>query len=103
MKCPYCSAALDNDALNCSSCHAMRIVQRSPLGVVTGWLGIVLGVQVVLVWILMLLVLLSGLATQTIPWQLVVTMIAATFVTGGLLWHSRSTKRLEWRPPSDTA
>jgi hypothetical protein len=101
MKCPYCSAELDNEAISCPACHAMQVVRRTTLGVVTGWLGILLGVQVALAWIPLPFMVLGGLDIGSIPWQLAALVVAATLVTAGLLWHSQSTKHLEWIPPRD--
>lgn len=101
MKCPYCSAEIGDNAVICESCHAQQVVRRSTMGVVIGWLAIVLGVQVALAWIPLPFMMMLGFNMKSIPWQLFVILIVATFVMAGMFWYSKSTKHLEWIPPRD--
>jgi hypothetical protein len=101
MKCPYCSTELENGAVACPSCNAMQVVRRTPIGVLVGWLAIILGVQVALAWIPLPFLFILGFNMKSIPWQLVVMVIVATFATAGMFWYSGKTKHLEWIPPRD--
>lgn len=98
MQCPVCSAELEAGALSCPSCHAMRVVQRTPLGVVTGWLGIVSAVLTSMVVIALPFLVIAGISLQGFPWIL---LIIGLSLTGGFLGYSRTTRHLAWRPPHD--
>jgi hypothetical protein len=101
MKCPYCSAELDDKAYSCPACHARKVLRRTKAGVITGWAGIVLGSQVALAWVPLPLLMLAGFDVKRIPWQLAALVVAATLVTAGLFWHSNSTKHTEWVSAKD--
>jgi hypothetical protein len=100
-KCPSCSAELENGAVACPSCNAMQVVRRTPLGVVVGWLAIILGVQVALALIPVPFLMIAGFNMKSIPWQVTVMVIVAAFITAGMFWYSDKTKHLEWIPPRD--
>jgi hypothetical protein len=101
MKCPYCSAEIGDNAVICKSCHAQQVVRRTTMGVVVGWLAIILAVQVALAWIPLPFMVLFGFNIKTIPWQLGVILVVATLVNAGMFWYSKSTRHLEWIPPRD--
>ncbi len=96
MKCPFCSAELDDQAFSCPKCRARKIVTRTKAGVITGWIGIVLGSQVALAWAPLPLMFLWGFDMKRIPWELEALVVSVTIITIGLLWYSKSTKHLEW-------
>lgn len=98
MKCPVCSAELEPGALNCPACHAIQVVRRTPLGVVTGWLGIVSGVLTGMVVIALPVLLIAGISLKGFPWILLIVGLA---LTGGFLGYSRTTRHLAWRGPQD--
>ncbi len=98
MQCPVCSAELAPGALSCPSCHAMQVVERTPLGVVTGWLGIVSAVLTSMVAIALPVLIIAGVSLQGFPWIL---LIVGLVLTGGFLGYSRTTRHLAWRSARD--
>jgi hypothetical protein len=98
MQCPVCSAELEPGALSCPACHAIQIVERTPLGVVTGWLGVVSAVLTAMVVIGLIVLVIAGISLKGFPWILV---IVGGIMTGGFLGYSRKTRHLAWRPARD--
>ena len=93
MKCPVCSAELEPGAIQCPSCGAMQRVERTPVGVVTGWLGIVSAVLTGMVVIGLIVLIVTGVSLKGFPWILV---IIGGILTGGFLGYSRKTRHLAW-------
>jgi Zn-dependent membrane protease YugP len=96
MKCPYCSAELADDAFSCPHCRARRVPRRTRAGVFSGWAAVVIGSQVALAWGLILAMLVAGSSLGSMPWQLLAVVAFFTVVTLALLWHSSSTRHLQW-------
>jgi len=95
MKCPFCSTEIAPGALACPSCRAFQTVERTPLGVFTGWLGIIASVLTAMLLIPVPLMALAGISLQGFPWVL---PIIGSSVAVGAFWHSRSTKHIVWLP-----
>jgi hypothetical protein len=97
MKCPVCSAELEPGALSCPTCHAIQVVERTPMGVLTGWLGIVSAVLTAMIVIGLIVLVIAGISLKGFPWILV---IVGGIMTGGFLGYSRKTRHLAWRGPN---
>lgn len=93
MKCPVCSAELEPGALSCPSCGAIQMVERTPAGVLTGWLGVVSAVLTAMVVIGVIVLLITGVSLKGFPWIL---LIVGFTLTGGFLGYSRKTRHLAW-------
>ncbi len=93
MQCPICASELSPDAVSCEKCGATRVTQRTPVGVIVGWVGI----TVTLLWILLLLpVLILPFTDHGIsgyPWS---ALIVGAILMVGLLWYSKSTVHAKW-------
>jgi len=98
MKCPICSAELPHDAYSCSSCRAIRVVERTPFGVVTGWIGIVATVLTAMIFIPIPLMMWGGVSLQGFPWWL---PAVGTILASGSLWYSRTTRHTVWLPRTE--
>lgn len=94
MNCPVCSAQLEPDALRCQACGAMQIVERTPLGVLSGWLGILSAVFSGMIFLALPFLLIAGISLKGFPWIL---PLAGVVCTTGFFWYSRKTKHLVWR------
>ena len=94
MQCPICSSELDSNAVACDKCGATRLTQRTPTGVLVGWLGMLIG----LLWIMMGLPLLILPFTDHgiggYPWPV---FIIGGIIAAGLLQYSKSTVHAEWK------
>lgn len=99
MTCPFCSAETAPDALSCPQCHAFVTVQRTPIGVLTGWLGGISALLTSMVLIPVPFMLLAGTSLVGFPW--ILPGIGLALMTGFLL-HSRSTRHLVWLAPTST-
>ncbi len=95
MKCPICSAEIETGALSCPTCRAFQSVERTPLGVVAGWVGILAGVLTIMLLVLPITLLFAG-SLEGFPWVLPAIGVC---VTGAGLWYSHSTKHLVWIAP----
>lgn len=95
MKCPVCSAEIDPDALACPSCRAIQTVERSPLGVLIGWIGIVSTVLSAMIFIPLPIMVYAHVSLHGFPWWL--PAILVTLATGSL-WYSKTTKHTVWLP-----
>ena len=93
MQCPICATELSPDAVNCEKCGATRVTQRTPAGVIVGWLGMVTG----LLWIMMAVPLLVLPFTDHgiggYPWPV---FVAGGVLAAGLLRYSKSTVHAKW-------
>jgi len=96
MKCPICSAELEAGALACPACGAFQAVERTPLGVLTGWVGIVAGVLTAMVLVPLPVMVLAGGSLAGFPWVLPLIGLA---LTGASLGYSRSTRHTVWLAP----
>lgn len=98
MQCPVCSAELQPGALSCPSCGAIQVVERTPLGVVTGWIGIVSAVLTSMMLIALPVLIIAGISLKGFPWILLITGLV---LSGGFLGYSRTTRHLAWRTARD--
>ncbi len=71
----------------------MQIVERTPLGVVSGWLGIVSAVLTGMVLISLPVLIIAGVSLKGFPWIL---LIVGLVLTAGFLGYSRTTRHLVW-------
>lgn len=93
MQCPFCSSELNRGSISCKACGARQATQRTPVGIFTGWLGIILS----LVWAPLLAGLLilpfTDRGLSDFPWF---ALIVAALIAAGLFWHSKSTLHTKW-------
>ena len=95
MKCPFCSAALPDNALSCSYCQAFKSVQRTPMGVLTGWLGALSAILTTMIALFIPFMLVAGISMKGFPWIL---PIVGTVMAIGFLGYSRTTRHFVWLP-----
>jgi membrane protein insertase Oxa1/YidC/SpoIIIJ len=93
MNCPVCSADLAPGATNCPACHAFQSVERTPLGVFSGWVGVVSAALTAMMLALVPFILIAGASLHGFPWILPIIGIVLTV---GALWYSRSTRHTIW-------
>ncbi len=93
MKCPICSAEIESAALSCPVCHAFQAVERTPLGVLAGWIGILAGVLTAMVLIPLPVMVIAGGSLAGFPWILPVIGLC---ITAAALAYSRSTRHTVW-------
>jgi predicted nucleic acid-binding Zn ribbon protein len=93
MQCPFCSSELKPDAVSCKKCGAFKVNQRTTVGVFVGWVGMVIGLIWIMMWIPLLFLPFIGYDMSAYPW---LTLIVGTIVAAGLLWYSRSTLHSRW-------
>jgi hypothetical protein len=98
MQCPFCASELKPDAITCEKCGALKVAERTTVGVFVGWVGMVIG----LIWIMLLVPVLFlpfvGYDMSEYPW---ITLIAGAIVAAALLWYSKSTLHSRWKRPED--
>lgn len=93
MKCPICSAEIESGALVCPGCRAIQSVERTPLGVFAGWLGILSAILTAMILIPLPLMVYANVSLQGFPWVL---PIAGLCIAAASLWYSSSTKHTVW-------
>ncbi len=93
MKCPICSAEIAPDALHCASCDAFQTIERTPLGVVAGWVGALSAILTAMVLIPLPIMLFAGGDLNGFPWVL---PLVGLFAAAVALWYSRTTRRPVW-------
>lgn len=93
MKCPNCSAEIESGALACPVCRSIQTVERTPLGVFSGWLGALSTILTAMMLIPMPLMIFANISLQGFPWIL---PIVGTFIAVVSLWHSHTTKHTVW-------
>ena len=93
MNCPFCSAALPAEALSCPACHAFQSVQRTPFGVLCGWLGALSAILTAMMLSFVPFLLFAGSGLHGFPWIL---PIIGTLMAAGFLGYSRSTRHRVW-------
>lgn len=93
MQCPFCAAELKPDAVACEKCGAFKVTQRTTVGVFVGWVGMVIALIWIMLWVPLLFLPFIGYDLSAYPW---LTLIIGTIVAAGLLWYSRSTLHLQW-------
>lgn len=98
MHCPFCASELKPEAVVCEKCGASKINRRTTVGVFVGWVGMVIAIIWIMMWIPLLFLPFIGYDLSEYPW---LTLIIGTFVAAGLLWYSRSTLHSEWTRRED--
>jgi hypothetical protein len=93
MKCPVCSAEIEEGATQCPVCQAFQTVERTPMGVLTGWLGLLSTILTAMMVIPLPIMLIAGSNLQGFPWIL---PAIGTVLAVGFLLHSRSTRHIVW-------
>ncbi len=93
MNCPYCSAALEPDAVSCQACHAFKSVERTPVGVFSGWVGILSAVLTAMILTPVPFMVIAGTSLSGFPWILPGFGIA---LSAAALLYSRSTRHAVW-------
>ena len=93
MQCPFCASELKPEAAACEKCGATKVAQRTAAGVYIGWVGMVIALIWIMLWIPLLFLPFIGYNLSEYPW---LTLIIGTIVAAGLLWYSRSTLHSQW-------
>lgn len=93
MQCPICASELGPDAIGCEQCGATRVTERTPLGVVVGWLGMLATVCMGMMWLFLIALLVFGHDVNGFPW---LALILGTVGAAGLLFYSKSTVHANW-------
>jgi hypothetical protein len=93
MNCPFCSAELAPDTFSCPACHAFQSVERTPLGVFAGWVGVLSAVLTAMVLAFIPFILFSSVSMTNFPWILPGIGIA---LSAAAFWYSRSTRHIVW-------
>jgi len=93
MQCPFCASELKSEAVTCEKCGAIKVTQRTAAGVYIGWVGMVIALIWIMMWIPLLFLPFIGYNMREYPW---LTLIVGTIVAAGLLWYSRSTMHSRW-------
>jgi len=93
MQCQYCASELSPDSVVCENCGAKRVTQRTPAGVIAGWVGMTMAVVWSLVWLPLLILPFTERGISGYPWP---ALIIGTLITAGLLWYSKSTVHTTW-------
>ena len=94
MQCPFCASEIKHDAITCEKCGALKVTERTTVGVFVGWVGMVIALIWVMMWVPVLFLPFVGYDMSEYPW---VTLVVGTFVAAGLLWYSRSTLHSRWK------
>ena len=93
MQCPICASEISTDAIGCEKCGATRVTQRTPVGVVVGWVGITVALICVMVWLFLFALLAFGHDVSGFPW---LATILGTLLAAGLFRYSKSTVHANW-------
>lgn len=95
MQCPICSSEISADVAVCDKCGAMRVVQRTPTGVIVGWFGMVMMIIWVMIAVPLVIFPLINFPIKDFPWAV---LIIGAIISAGLLWYSKSTLHSKWVP-----
>jgi hypothetical protein len=93
MQCPICSTELDPDAVNCEKCGATRVTQRTPTGVIVGWVGMTVALLWAMLGIPLLILPFTEHGISGYPWAV---FIVGVVIAAGLLQYSKSTLHAIW-------
>src|SRR5271169_3593499 len=93
MKCPICSAEIESGVLVCPACRSIQTVERTPVGVFAGWLGILSAIFTAMILIPLPIMIYAGVSLQGFPWLL---PLVGFCVATASLWYSRMTKHTVW-------
>jgi len=98
MQCPLCASELGSNAVNCEKCGATRVTQRSPMGVLVGWVGIVVGLLWLMLGVPLLILPFIDHGIGGYPWSV---FIVGGIIAAGLLWYSKTTVHTQWTRQED--
>ncbi len=93
MQCPLCASELSPDAVDCAKCGATRVTQRTPVGVIVGWLGMLVGLLWAMLATPLLILPFTEHGISGYPWPV---FIIGGILTFGLLRYSKSTVHAQW-------
>jgi len=93
MQCPICGNELSPDAVNCEKCGATRVTQRTPVGVLVGWLGMTVALLWAILGAPLLILPFTERGISGFPWPV---FIVGVVIAAGLLWYSKSTVHSIW-------
>ena len=93
MQCLFCASELSSDAVDCANCGATRVTQRTPAGIVVGWIGINVALICGMVWLFLFALLAFGHDVNGFPW---LALILGTLSAAGLFLYSKSTMHAKW-------
>ena len=93
MQCPICASELTPDAVNCAKCGATRVTQRTPAGVIVGWIGMTVALLWIMLFIPLLILPFTAHGIGGYPWPV---LIIGGVITVGLLQYSKSTVHATW-------
>ncbi len=93
MNCPICSAELAPDAASCPVCHAFKSVERTPVGVFSGWVGVLSAVLTAMILTPVPFMAIAGTSLSGFPWILPVIGLG---LSAAAFWYSSSTRHVVW-------
>jgi len=93
MHCPICSTEMQPDSISCEACGATRLTQRTSMGVLVGWLGLILLLLALMMAIILLALVIFGHDLTGFPWS---AQISGFIIAGGMLYYSKSTLHATW-------
>jgi hypothetical protein len=93
MQCPLCASEISSNAIECSNCGATRVTQRTPAGVIVGWVGMTISLLSILWGIPLLVLPFTEHGIKGYDWS---TLVAGIILAAGLLWYSKSTLHAKW-------
>jgi hypothetical protein len=94
MQCPFCNSDLETDAVSCEKCGALKVTERTTVGVFAGWVGMVIAIIMIMAWVPVLFLPFVGYDMSEYPW---LTLIVGTIIAAILLWYSKSTLHSRWK------
>jgi hypothetical protein len=94
MQCPFCNSELEPEAVSCEICGALKITERTTVGVFVGWAGMVVAIIMIMVWVPVLFLPFVGYDMSEYPW---LVLFVGTIIAALLLWYSRSTLHSRWK------
>lgn len=93
MQCPICASELSPDAIICEKCGATRVTQRTPTGVIVGWVGMTIALLWIMLFVPLLILPFTAHGISGYPWPV---LIIGGVLAAGLLQYSKSTVHAEW-------
>ena len=93
MQCPFCASELGPDAVDCAKCGATRVTQRTPAGVIVGWVGMTVALLWALLFVPLLVLPFTEHGISGYPWP---ALIVGGVIAAGLFWYSKSTVHAKW-------
>ena len=93
MQCPFCASELSPDAVDCAKCGATRVTQRTPTGVIVGWIGMTVAILWAMMGIPLLILPFTEHGISGYPWPV---FIVGIVIAAGLFQYSKSTVHVKW-------